>query len=91
MIMELMNSSLFVQRGLSDDKQKSRWIQNSSDLSLNQLRFYTELTPEWRFHVNANNTIKFERLQTIASYCISEGKPVALNDYFEIWDPQIST
>ena len=80
-----------VQRGLSDDKQKSRWIQNSSDLSLNQLRFYTELTPEWRFHVNANNTIKFERLQTIASYCISEGKPVALNDYFEIWDPQIST
>ncbi len=81
----------FVQRGLSDDKRKSYWIQRSSDLSLNQIRFYTELTPEWRFHTNANNTVKFERLQTIASFCISEGKPVVLNDYFEIWDPQFST
>ena len=80
-----------VLHGLSDDKKKSYWIQKGSDLSLNQLRFYTELTPEWRFHVNANNTVKFERLQTIASFCISKGKPVILNDYFEIWDPQIST
>ena len=78
-----------VQRGLSDDNWKSRWIQRNSDLSLSQLRSYTELTPEWSFHTNASNPVKFERLQTISSFCISEGKPVVLNNYIEIWDPQI--
>ena len=76
-----------VQRSLSDDSNKSKWIKKNTDLEMSRAKSYTELTPEWCFHTNANNPVKFERLQTIASFCISDGRPLVLNDHFEIWDP----
>lgn len=74
----------------SDDPNKSLWIQRKNDLdSQRARRRYTELTPEWCFHHNANNETKINRLKEIAPYCISHGKSVVLNDHFEIWDPRI--
>ena len=73
----------------SDDPNKSLWIHRKSDLDSQQVRRYTELTPEWCFHHNANNETKINRLKEIAPYCISEGRSVVLNDHFEIWDPRI--
>ena len=78
-----------VTKAFAGDPNKSLWIQRKGDLDAQQVRRYTELTPEWCFHHNANNETKINRLREIAPSCISSGKSVLLNDHFEIWDPRI--
>ncbi len=78
-------------RGLSDDRNKSRWIQRKCDLSPEQLkRKYTELTPDWCFLSHASNRDKIHWLREIAQFCISSGKSIVLDDHFEIWDPRMA-